>query len=311
MRATAKRRANTCRNPYSKRIRTTRRRARDGTGEEGGEKTKTTMDSADEVPSGRAGDRGVTETTSFEKRLMEQFAKVNGNIVEVKTSVDKLTANVDANTAGIREVRATVDKNRDESKKSIADIYKLIEANDEAVRKEIRFCDEKIRKSNGTGAERLPAGIIREKVSKEVDKLRAIGNVANLHRPKDYENEKEKSYWLARRSLKMWPIPGITEKEIWGSVGRFLEQKLDTYEIVESDIESVRRVYGDDRRGKIKQEVLVRFRSLEVRDVAASRARNLAGFVDQNRQPTAGIRPDVPVHLISTYKTLDAYALQL
>ena len=72
------------------------------------------------------------------------------------------------------------------------------------------------------------------------------------------------------------------------------------------DVEHVRRM----RLRREKQnlgEVIVLFSSIEVRDRVSSYARNLSAFIDAAGRPTAGIRIDVPDHLLGVHRTLIQY----
>ena len=55
-------------------------------------------------------------------------------------------------------------------------------------------------------------------------------------------------------------------------------------------------------------EVCVRFKETDDRDFVASRVVNLGGLVKEDGKPKAGIRIDVPNHLLSIFKDLNNYA---
>ena len=58
-------------------------------------------------------------------------------------------------------------------------------------------------------------------------------------------------------------------------------------------------------------EVLVVFVDLEVRDIVTSYARNLAGRTAPDGSPTAGLRLDVPVHLMGIFRLLENHGKAL
>ena len=57
---------------------------------------------------------------------------------------------------------------------------------------------------------------------------------------------------------------------------------------------------------KIKDEALIIFIDLESRDLVTSYARNLSDQMSDNF-PLAGLRMDIPPHLMSTFKMLENY----
>ena len=109
----------------------------------------------------------------------------------------------------------------------------------------------------------------------------------------------QKQYWWARRCMVFFPIYGETDDEMMANLEGFVREKLrvPTTELETKDISSIRRLQltrGRQPRG----ELIVVFADVNTRDRVASYARNLADFVDKDKKPTAGIRLEVPTHLM-------------
>ena len=104
-----------------------------------------------------------------------------------------------------------------------------------------------------------------------------------------FTNPKEAKYWACRKSLRMWPVAG---QEMKKAVGIFLKQKL---KLENSFLASMGELsvatVPFTSRSKIKEEVIVSFASIEVRDIVRHAARELGG------DPASGIRLEIPQFL--------------
>ena len=89
--------------------------------------------------------------------------------------------------------------------------------------------------------------------------------------PTSASTEREERYWLCRRSLRVWPIIG---GDLRKSVGDFLKGrlKLDSSFMVTMGDLSVKRVPFTER-SKVKNEAVVVFSSVEVRDIVRRSAK--------------------------------------
>ena len=114
-------------------------------------------------------------------------------------------------------------------------------------------------------------------------------------------------YEMARKSIRLWPVRGATDEEMWGSVEDFLHDTLaiPLADISENDIEDVTRVVNP--MPGIKDEVIVLFSSAKVRDDVMAKSSNLAGCVDAVGKPTAGTRIEVPPALRDTFRILHKF----
>lgn len=94
-------------------------------------------------------------------------------------------------------------------------------------------------------------------------------------------------YLRARRAIRLWPVPGITEEEIWEATGDFIHGPLGvpTQDIGHDDIELVERVVSPSAGGPVHDEVLVTLKDRKVRDWLMVNSVNLAGSVDVRAAP--------------------------
>ena len=96
-------------------------------------------------------------------------------------------------------------------------------------------------------------------------------------------------YLVARRSLRLWPVPGADEQGMWEAVGEFIHGTLLVPEsdIGQDDIESVERVAAEILPGRVRDEVVVTLFDRRARDTIMSHDTNLAGRIDPEGRPTA------------------------
>ena len=150
-------------------------------------------------------------------------------------------------------------------------------------------------------------------VFRRLDKLEGAGlKSGHVHR----ENRKavcSPGYLLARRSIRMWPIQGLTSSEMWESVGDFIHETLRVpeTEVNQTNLVEIKRVEDTASSGIVKQEVLVTFHTAEVRDLVMSYAVSLSGSVDATGRPLAGLRLEVPDELLDTFRLLSRFGTRL
>ena len=140
-------------------------------------------------------------------------------------------------------------------------------------------------------------------VEKRLDRNKSLGTESMLSLT---NCPKQERYWKARRSLRLWPIEGEGENLRVG-LQIFLSQRLRLGEDILSDVGdcSLRRIPSPKGNSNIKNEVTVEFPSTDLRDAVRSAAFNLAGH------PDAGIRLEIPHHLMSNFKALNAASYKL
>ena len=118
------------------------------------------------------------------------------------------------------------------------------------------------------------------------------------------EKRKEESYWRCRRALRLRPIPKGNATE---QVEKFMKDHLGLSDFFLQSVGpfTVQRVpFGP--AACIKGEVIVTYQSMDVRDAVKGAARNLAG-----KGQEYGVRLELPNHLKSTMKALQAVSYEL
>ena len=120
----------------------------------------------------------------------------------------------------------------------------------------------------------------------------------------------EDLYWTARRSLRIWPIVGVTGEELWGETGKFLHVLLALPSIGESLIEKIARPNFPSGFG-VKHEVLITFKSSDTRDTVIGASSKLSSKIDAAGRPTAGIRIEIPQAMRGLFNLLNRFGQQL
>ena len=120
-------------------------------------------------------------------------------------------------------------------------------------------------------------------------------------------------YLRARRSIRVWPVTGSTEEELWGNVGEFLHGPLALPEtaVGQDDVEAVFPVDDGIRPENVKDEVVIRFKNSRTRDMVMSSSINLASCVGRDGRPTAGTRLELPHELKDTFRLLSRFGTRL
>ena len=137
------------------------------------------------------------------------------------------------------------------------------------------------------------------------DKLATCGKSSGSNSLMPLEEEQERNYSVARRSVRLWPVTESSDEE--KEVRAFLRKTLDMpVQVVDGlQIEKIAR-QQQPRRSRIHSEVLVRLTSHLSRDVIQSYAANLA-----SSNGNAGIRLEIPEHLVGLFKRFEAHAAAL
>ena len=125
--------------------------------------------------------------------------------------------------------------------------------------------------------------------------------------------ELSEPYLVARRSVRLWPVAGTTDEELWGNVGEFLHGPLaiPVADVGQDDVEEVARVRDPMQPENIRDEVIVRFRNRRTRDMVMAKSVNLASCVDSGGRPTAGTRLELPEELKDTFRLLARFGTRL
>ena len=87
-----------------------------------------------------------------------------------------------------------------------------------------------------------------------------------------------RDYLLARRSVRVWPVPGETVEELWEGAGEFIHVNMAIPEsdMNQEDIEEVRRAGTSGRAGIIRDEIVIVFKNKEKRDLLLVSSVNLS-----------------------------------
>ena len=158
---------------------------------------------------------------------------------------------------------------------------------------------------------------VTEKQQEEIKKL--SDRVKNLERcPAMSHSQPEKratlgpGYLRARRSIRLWPVCGDSDNDLWGGVGEFLHDTLaiSDSDVGQEDIERIDRA-GESRKQPGRNEVIVTFFDKFKRDLVVSSSPALASKVDGEGRPTAGIRIEVPPELSDTFRLLSSFGTRL
>ena len=146
----------------------------------------------------------------------------------------------------------------------------------------------------GAGTSRSYAGVLSAQPNTQA------GSVSWTE--KSHEERREDRFWMCRRSLRIWPVPG---GEL-GSLKDYLRDKLKLDEDFVEDLGEIRIEVQRDPKSKIKNEVCVTFHTKEVRDFIKSKASALANFGD-----SVGMRLHIPNYLQKDFRSLMSVAYDL
>ena len=140
---------------------------------------------------------------------------------------------------------------------------------------------------------------------------RSIGPLATPVPTLMVGGDNDEAYFLARRSLRLWPIRGKTKDDLWHSAGVFLGTTLGLEGKIDGKaIQSVKRVDIPSGPG-VTDEALVVFTEVVTRDQVMGSASRLAPFMDQNGRATAGMRMEIPSRLQQGFRILFRYGQRL
>ena len=165
-----------------------------------------------------------------------------------------------------------------------------------------------------TRAERQEASIprmIEEAVAKKLSSKDLPGRrprqIPPVFGPNDGNRQqievKEERYWEARRSLRLWPVPG---DDLPAAVMDFLSERLrcPRGKVSTADFETERVIARPD--SSAQDQVIVRFISVRLRDEIKSLGKNLGGL-----DKTVGMQLEPPDYLRSQYQAFQKLAYQM
>ena len=216
------------------------------------------------------------KTDSLRDELVGKLEANDQAVSELQLAVTDVTLGVDENRRAINEVRAEVERREVQLPDKVRAI--VHEALDRP------------------GTRPTPSGI-RHRPLRGPEADQEAGSPG-----------KEQSYWLARRSLRLWPVS--REGSLVERTREFLvnELRLDQHHATGLDIEvkrsGTRIARSKDSRTDVKDEVLVRFQTARERDDVRSFAKNL-------ERKGRGMRLEIPDHLWPSFRVLQELGYEL
>ena len=150
------------------------------------------------------------------------------------------------------------------------------------------------------------AKIEREiKNPKEQLSVNETANVLSIQESVNYDQRRER-YCTSRRSLRLWPIPGVEQQEIREATIKFIFNVLavDPEDFDAGRVARTRRIRST-RTTKTPFEVLVTFDEKYTRDCVARCAKKLEKYRDSEGNPTAGMKIDYPAFLGHIFRDLE------
>ena len=220
-------------------------------------------------------DIGRAETRTVEKidsKVDDLAGKLEARMSKAKTDLSRLGSEVASTRKNLEDLRLTTA----EREKSIP---KLIE---EAVTARLAARDP--------GTSRRPRPLVE-----------------STPRPPQTQKSQahEEKYWVARHTLRVWPVPG-EDRELKSAFLEFLASKLlcPPGRVAQADFE-VKRAYSPPEM-TAQNQVIVTFASIALRDEIKSMARNLRGA-----DRSVGVQIEPPDSLRSHYQAFQRLAFQL
>ena len=245
----------------------------------------------------------------------------NASIADLSNSLTGLAGQVSTHTSLIASMQQDIDKlQRTKNVNHAQDIDKKIDA--------------AVKASTATSQtildDRLEQ-LLNKKlqgISKDLDKVRAVQavqaqtnaklldpktSVSSVSKPEtpSIKEKFEDKYWSCRSSIRIWPVDSSTDAAMWAGVGDFFFDKLQIprTSLPQEGVDSIQRVMPGRKKKKIENEVIVRFNSVQLRDMVTSYAPNLRQWreKDGSANGSTGLRLEIPDHLMAVFKTLERY----
>ena len=110
------------------------------------------------------------------------------------------------------------------------------------------------------------------------------------------EDRRETSFWVARRSLRLWPLLGGSRESLEDYVRTKLRMDQS---FVDEELGQVAMRKPKEPRNRNTDEYIVTFETKQIRDAVKAAAANLANY-----RETAGMRLHVPDHLLRGFQAL-------
>ena len=124
------------------------------------------------------------------------------------------------------------------------------------------------------------------------------------------ERREREQFERARRSIRIWPIKGVTEGEMMDSLRGFFSEALELGGGGDYGVATITRARSAPR-GRAYLEVIVEFTDKYARDDVFGRGGRLEEHKDEDGRATCGLRLHIPAHLMNAFKALEAYGFDL
>ena len=182
-----------------------------------------------------------------------------------REQVDGLGAKIDANTKAIKNNN---DKIYDQQLEM------------EGIRGSLRTLEMELNDNRRSFDMRVKRLINSSSATNDVGRPAAASSTAQDSGPTSLRSDRERTlYEAARRSLRIWPIPGETQDELVSGVTDFCHGALLLDKALSLGIEKVERVRSSPR-GRPYLEVVVQFEDNFARDRILSSGPQLSGYRD-------------------------------
>lgn len=229
---------------------------------------------------------------------------MDGKFAASDAKVDDISNKVGVLSASVTNLTGQVNKNVAEIVSLQAQINTIKAAPPDGVRKQVKKILEELGPDgNKRDLERLSSEVERLKSERSGTPPVVGGPVGDSGIPAT-----ERNYWTARKAVRIWPVPGDNNRELWTATGDFFYSilKIPREHLEEDMVERIRRVAPQSRGKKHRRvahdEVVVYLRDVNTRDMIQSYAPNLSGMSGK-----AGLRLEVPCHLTGQFKCLERY----
>ena len=252
---------------------------------------------------------GLLRGDRVQDQLTEQEASASPVLKKTKIVADPITPpesdtpEVPAMALTMAEFTKYMDAN---TNKNIADMKGILSSVEKATKEnssKLEQHDEIIKRNQEQIAE-IRDEVFKMKAAPAASNVRSYSEVM---RSPASSAKQDKDYDVARRSLRLWPVSGLTSDGYWEAAGVFLGRNLGLEgKIDRSKIQSIDRVKIPSGP-TVRDEVLIVFTDAEARDLVIGAAAKLAPFVDSQGRSTAGIRMEVPGHLQHEFRALYKY----
>ena len=216
------------------------------------------------------------KTDSLQDELVGKLEANDQAVSELQLAVTDVTLGVDENRRAINQVRAEVERREVQLPDKVRAIVQ--EALDRP------------------GTRPTPSGIRHRPLGGDSEQVPAV------------TTDKEDGYWLARRSLRLWPVSregNLTERTVKFLVNELrLDQQHATGLKIEVKRSGARASRGREARSDVKDEILIRFENARDRDDVRSFAKNL-------ERKGRGMRLEIPDHLWPSFRVLQELGYEL